>query len=96
MRATAWNSGNTYGIRVGSPNRDQFFDRSWYEIEVEIEGQWHHFALTAGFWNHCPEFRSPIIREWFARYQLLKWSHGNPPTFELRPLGGNRFRLARE
>lgn len=56
MRVTAWNSGgSTYGIRIGFPNRAQFFDPSWTEIEVELGGHFHTFPLTPGFWNHCPE-----------------------------------------
>jgi hypothetical protein len=55
---SAWSSGRgTFGIRVGNPNRDRHFDRSWTEIEVEIDGNWRPFKLTRGFWNKCPEFR---------------------------------------
>ena len=40
MQASAWsNGGGVYGIRVGFPNRDKHFDKSWTEIELEIEGQ---------------------------------------------------------
>lgn len=96
MKVTAWNGGNsTYGIRVGFPNRTQYFEPTWTEIEVEVDGQTHHFSLTPGFWNHCPEFRSPIIREWLRGQDLLTWPRSQPPVFELHPLGGNRFRLAR-
>ena len=96
MQVKAWSGGNTtYGIRIGFPNRKQFFDLAWTEIIVEIDGQTHHFPLTPGFWNRCPEFRSPIIREWFAHHQILKWPRGNPPVFELQYLDGNRFRLSR-
>jgi hypothetical protein len=58
MQVSAWNDGaNTYGIRVGIPNRDEYFDPSWTEIEVEMEGHFQRFVLTPGFWSHCPEFR---------------------------------------
>jgi hypothetical protein len=97
MRARAWsNGGNNYGIQVGVPNRDACFDPTWTEIEVEIDGWFYRFALTSGFWNQCPEFRdcgSPVIREWLRLHHTLDWSSGNPPQFELVPLGGNRFRL---
>jgi hypothetical protein len=81
---------------VGKPNREAYFDRGWTEIEVEIDGQFHWFALTAGFWNGCPEFRdrgSPVIRGWLRQHQALKWKSGHPPRFELVSLGGRRFRL---
>jgi hypothetical protein len=97
MQASAWNDGgNTYGIRVGFPNRSAYFDPTWTEVEVEIDHARHTFALTGGFWKHCPEFRdrgTPVIREWLRRNYSLEWSRGNPPRFELVPLGGNQFRL---
>lgn len=97
MEATAWKGGgNTYGIRVGYPNRREYFDPSWTEIEVEIDGRGHHFNLTPGFWNHCPEFRDrgvPVICEWLRRHHTIAWSRGNPPRFELVPLGNGRFRV---
>jgi hypothetical protein len=36
MHASAWSNGRgTYGIRVGFPNRDEFFREFWTDIEVE-------------------------------------------------------------
>jgi hypothetical protein len=97
MQVSAWNNGgDIYGIRVGFPNRAEFFDESWTEIEVEIDGQPYYFGLTDGFWNHCPEFRDsrhPAVREWLRRHRTLDWPKGYPPRLELIPLGGNRFRL---
>lgn len=98
MKATAWRGGNggTYGIRVGLANRDEFFDSRWEHIDVEIDGTLHRFALTGGFWRHCPEFRDrgqPIIRNWLRRHGRLNWPKGRPPEFELVPLGTARFRL---
>ncbi|HZY90044.1 MAG TPA: hypothetical protein VFE78_34805 [Gemmataceae bacterium] len=97
MQASAWsNGGGTYGIRVGVTNRDEFFDKGWTEIEVEVEGRLYRFPLTDGFWNHCPEIRdsgAPVIREWLRHHQALNWPKGDPPQVELIPLGGHRFRL---
>jgi hypothetical protein len=71
MDVTAWNNGGTtFGIRVGAPNRERYFERSWSEVQVEIDGQAYTFELTAGFWHRCPEFRdrgTPVIREWLER-----------------------------
>jgi hypothetical protein len=97
MQASAWNNGTTsYGIRVGSVNRDQFFERDWTEIEVEVDGTFYPFALRESFWRDCPEFRdrdSRVIRNWLERHHSLDWPTGNPPQVKLLPLGGNRFRL---
>ena len=96
MQARAWNDGgSTYGISVGPKNRDEFFDKSWTEIEVEIDDEVHLLPLSKGFWKDCPEFRSPIIREWLRRHGLTEWPNGHPPRFELIPLNANRFRLVR-
>jgi hypothetical protein len=97
MQASAWNDGgSTYGIRVGIANRDAHFDRTWTEIEVEVDGQFRRFALTPGFWNKCPEFRDSggtVIRDWLRQHHTLDWPAREPPRFQLLPLGGNRFRL---
>lgn len=97
MEVTAWtNGGGTYGVRIGVPNRDTYFDRAWPDVEVEIDGQTHEFNLTAGFWNACPEFRDAggtAIRDWLQRHHALQWPVGKPPRFQLLPVGGKRFRL---
>ena len=97
MQVTVWHSGeNIYGIRVGKSNRDKYFNHKWKSIEVEIEGCFHRFNLTNGFWHRCPEFRdrgTPIIREWLRSHQLLNWPSGQPPKIELNSLGEGKFRL---
>jgi hypothetical protein len=94
MTVTAWSSGGgTYGIRVGKRNRDAVFNASWESIEVEIDGALHTFTLTPGFWRCCPEFRSPVIREWLRRHNKLTWENRHPPQFNLEIIGKRRFRL---
>jgi hypothetical protein len=95
MNVSAWSDGTTtYGIRIGKRNRAAYFQSSWSEIELELDGRFHRIPLSAGFWNKCPEFRSPLIREWLTRHGLLDWPEKAPPKFELVPLGKNRFRLS--
>lgn len=97
MEVSAWsNGGGTYGIRVGVPNRDRCFSKGWSSIEVEVDGEPRRFQLTEGFWRHCPEFRDSggrVIRGWLERHHTLNWPSGQPPRFQLLPLGGDRFRL---
>jgi hypothetical protein len=96
MEVSAWSNGRgTFGIRVGCRNRNVHFDRSWTKVEVEIDGQASLFDLTKGFWNKCPEFRGPAVRDWLRQYRTLDWPTRKPPRFQLLPLGGGRFRLAR-
>ena len=50
MQVSAWNDGGTtYGLRVGSPNRDKFFNPEWDEIHLEIEGATHRLSITPTF-----------------------------------------------
>lgn len=100
MEASAWKGGksttSTYGIRVGVQNRDTYFDPTWTTIEIEVDGVFHTFQITPGFWRRCPEFRdsgSPVIRGWLNRHYTLTWPRGEPPRVELIPLGDGRFRL---
>jgi hypothetical protein len=97
MKATAWSSGGgTFGVRVGKENRDKHFVRTWSRIEVDVDGKFCEFALTNRFWNKCPEFRDSgdtVIQNWLQRHHTIDWSTGQPPRFQLLPLGGVRFRL---
>jgi hypothetical protein len=88
----------TFGIRIGIPNRDQYFKPSWIEVGIEIDGVVHQFAITPGFWNQCPELRDSggkIILNWLLRNHSLKWPKGKPPRFELKPLSEGLFRLVK-
>lgn len=94
MEVRGWsNGGGTYGVRIGAANRRKFFRSSWSEIVIEIDGVPHSVPITGGFWNHCPELRSPALRDWLRARRSLDWPKGRPPKAELVPLGGNRFRL---
>lgn len=95
MRVSAWSGGNnTYGIRIGKPNRDAYFSRDWTEIVLHLDGREYRIPLTDGFWKQCPEIRSPVIRDWFLKCGLLdEWPKGKPPTFEMVSLGRNNFCL---
>jgi len=92
MLATAWRGG-TYGIRIGAEDRAQYFKREWVSVIVEIGDQAHTLNLSPSFWNRCPELRSVVIERWLRAQGHLPWPKGEPPQFELTPLGGNRFRL---
>jgi len=84
MRVTKWKSGNTYGVRVGKQNRDNYFNNRNFTIKVKINDQFYDFNLTPGFWNHCPEFREKAIH----RNAIRNWltANGNPKSFQLIPL----------
>jgi hypothetical protein len=97
MQVSVWKgSGNTYGFRVGERNRQLFFNDAWKDIDVEIDGQFHRFRLSGGFWNDCPHFQTSEtfkVGEWLKQRGLLPYTAKQTPKFELLPLGGRRFRL---
>lgn len=103
MQVSAWKNcknseiGQTYGIRVGIRNRNQYFDTNWREIKVEIDSSSYTFLLTNGFWKQCPEFcdrgNLPVIRNWLQKYKTLQWKENKPPKVKLVSLGSGRFRL---
>lgn len=97
MIVSAWSNGQKqFGIRVGAPNRREYFSPHWDKIIVTIHGTPHIFSLTKGFWKDCPEFRDkgqPVIRQWLASQNLLNWPSGKPPKFILKSLESNHFEL---
>ncbi|KIN13921.1 hypothetical protein RO22_18030 [Halomonas sp. KHS3] len=97
MKVSAWSNGkNQYGIRVGKPNRREYFDPRWEAITVTVNGVAHRFALTKGFWKDCPEFRDkgqPVIGQWLASQDLLNWPRGKPPKLVLSHIEDNCFEL---
>jgi hypothetical protein len=96
MKVTTWHGSGIYGIRVGSVNRDRYFNCSWVEIKVEMDGQCHTFQLTNGFWHKCPEFRDRVgspIKSWLQKHRTLNWPPRQTPKMKLIPLSRNNFRL---
>lgn len=102
MIASAWKSqgagsigrSTTYGLRVGSDNRDRYFDRSWTMVTIELpSGMVLDLPLHFGFWRGCPEVKGPGFREWFETQGLLTWPYGQPPRYRLTPTGRARFKV---
>jgi len=93
MYATAW-KGGTYGVRVGSRNVAQYFERQWDFVEIELDGEYHRVSLSDSFWKRCPELRSVTFGDWLQRRGLRPWPKGNPPKLELTLVKGNKFRLS--
>lgn len=91
--ATAWRGG-TYGIRIGAA-RARFFERSWSEVEVELES-WGVIRanLTDTFWTTCPELRNADVGRWLSHHGAATWPRGRPPKILMRHLGGGRFAAA--
>ena len=100
MLVSGWKSGKfatrqavAIGVRVGRENVQRFFDKDWDVVLIEIEGDTIPVKITKTFWTTCPELRSPAIRAWMKKKDLVPWPEGKPPEMSLTPLDGNRFRL---
>jgi hypothetical protein len=99
MIVSAWKnggsqeSGTTYGLRVGIPNRKEFFRREWRVVSLIFEDAHDpiEVEVTPGFWRKCPELRSKEIKTWLARIEKLTWPKGSPPQFRMEPLTDARF-----
>ncbi len=77
MEATTWRAA-TFGVRVGKPNAERYFDRAWSTVEVRIDGEFHTFKLSDTFWTTCPEFRGGPLPAWFAAHGLQEWPKRQP------------------
>lgn len=103
MVVTGWNNGAHsrngagYGFRVQTADRDAFFQKDWTSIQVELEGEEGMVDIPLpgeAFWseNSAP-LVSPAVGRWLRKNGLAPWARGNPPTFILDPIEGNRFRV---
>lgn len=102
MRATAWSNGSPsptgsgYGLKISAWDRDRFFEREWADVIVELAGEEPaSIRLSQSFWRSCSELRSASIGRWLLKSDLAPWPKGEPPTCNLSPVGGNRFRASR-
>ena len=94
MHVTAWKNGPLgslgliFGIRVGAKNAQQFFDRKWTNIVVELGRLSITVNLSSSFWRNCPELRNLAFEEWMRSLRLIPWKPQHPPRLTLTPLGG--------
>jgi hypothetical protein len=96
MIVSAWSDGHgTYGVRVLGREVSLWFRPEWDRVLLELPDRASpvEVPLTESFWRGSSELRSPHIREFFRRHDLLEWQRQQPPRFELEPLGGGSFRL---
>ena len=106
MIVKGWNNGRPnnetgagYGIKIQYKDRENFFEKDWPSVIVELEGEGEvEVRLSKSFWRCCPELRRKEIGKWMLIKGFKKgnatWPKRNPPEFELEPLGDNKFRLS--
>lgn len=96
MIVSAWYDGHsTYGVRILGRDLSLWFRPEWDRVRLYLPDQSEpvDVALTESFWHGSPELRSPHIKEFFLRHQLVDWPKKEPPSFELEAVGGGVFRL---
>jgi hypothetical protein len=103
ITVAAWNNGDYhssgagYGLRIAKEDRDEAFLKSWSHVLVQLPNgdgtKTVTVPLSDSFWGNCSELRSAAIGGWLLAHGHATWCKGQPPTFQLQPLGGNRFKL---
>jgi len=96
MIVSAWYDGHsTYGVRILDREVSLWFRPEWESVKIRLPDRAEpvEISLTESFWHGSPELRSPRIREFFLRHELVGWPKNQPPQFELEPLGRGVFRL---
>ncbi len=96
MIVSAWHDGGgSFGLRVLAGDVSLYFRPEWEDVRIHLPGERSpvHVTLTGSFWSSAPELRSPRIRTFLERHDLVGWDRKRPPHFELEPLGAGEFRL---
>ena len=106
MLCTAWNngsnceSGSGYGLKLKESDRDANFQQTWTDVILELPMSSGTTTISVNinkksFWSKtCHELIAKEIGIWLLEQKLAPWPKGLPPTIELTPQGGNRFRVS--
>jgi hypothetical protein len=96
----SWKNDNTklvYGIHIPRKERDHYFKEKWPSVTIEFkDGGSAEIKLKGTFWETCNELRSPEIRKWFFKHNLVPWPKDNPPHLKLELIedGTRKFKLS--
>lgn len=102
MIVVGWNNGSPnnstgagYGIRIAREDRDNYFQKAWSSVTIELDGRdLVNVKLSEAFWRDCIELRSAKIGKYMLKHGLAPWPKGIPPTLKLKPIGNRKFRLS--
>lgn len=101
MIVKAWNNGSHrasgagYGLRISRADRDKHFRREWDKVAVQLPG-WDEplmVNITPSFWRNCTELRHKEIGVWLRDNGFAPWPKGQPPEFQMEPVGSRQFRV---
>ena len=103
--AAAWNNGQWsttgagYGLKVSIEDRDRFFDREWESVTLRLGVDEKRCVAEANvakasFWDGtCREMIKKEIGFWFIECGFAPWPKGEPPQFQMFPMGEREFQV---
>ena len=99
VHATGWHNGGPphdpagYGLKFVGRDRDRYFDESWSNVILELEGaEAVSIQLSRSFWRSCTELRSADVGRWLLSQGAAPWLKGSPPGIVVTPDSDNRFK----
>jgi len=99
MIVTGWWGGG-YGLRLTRGNRDEFLQREWKHLVLELEGLPTPIEVNIdkpSFWDGtCYELVKKEIGEWLISNGLAPWPKRHPPKLRMEHISGNRFFVHKE
>jgi hypothetical protein len=100
MIATVWTNGNTeLGVKISAKDRDQFFNKEWSYVTLELEGLPYPLDVNVNkpsFWRwQYVVLTHRVLGDWLTGNGLAHWRPRRPPKLILESIGNRRFRLRR-
>ena len=99
MIAAGWWGGG-YGLRLKRADRDQFLQREWKHLVLELEGRPTPIKVNIdkpSFWDGtCYELVKKEIGEWLIANGLAPWPKQHPPKLRMEHISENRFFVRKE
>lgn len=100
MIGTVWNNGNHnssgsgYGIKIQQIDRDQYFNKNWKNIILELGNERIEISVNISkpsFWSNCRELINKQIGIWLISHGKGTWERDNPPKVRIAQISDNKF-----
>jgi hypothetical protein len=101
--AKTWNNGHRhasgagYGIKITLQDREQFFNRSWHIVNLNLSGNANPIEVNVAkpsFWNRtCGELISQEIGLWLQRNNAETWPPRRPHQVRMTVMGEREFKV---
>lgn len=87
-------TGSGYGINIPLKVRNTIFQKSWNNLELDLDGSIVYVPISNAFWRKCNEVRSPEVGKWLIKNNANTWIKGKPTKIEMTQVEGNRFKVS--